>query len=219
MILHLPLISSNTSGFFLWGIILEPVVISSGNDIKFNSWAMKKQMSAENFDKVLANEPIAIAMDFSTFPLFIWEDITLYFNSLNPNSFVVKSLSILNELPYPAALPSGFWSLILKAVFKYNTSSINVSAYEENHKPKDEGIATCRWVYPGSKRCLFFSARSIRVLNKLIVRSLIWCISFFKYSCVATNTWSFLDLPVWIFFPIIPNFLTSIDSIFECTSS
>ena len=25
-----------------------------------------------------------------------------------------------------------------------NTSSINVSAYEENHKPKDEGIATCR---------------------------------------------------------------------------
>ena len=42
----LPRISSSTSGFFFWGMILLPVHITSGSDRKPNSWVLHKIQSS-----------------------------------------------------------------------------------------------------------------------------------------------------------------------------
>ena len=87
--LHFPLINSKVSGFFLCGIILEPVVKLLGNEIKLNSWLMNKHISIENLDKIDANEAIDEDVVFSIFPLDICAAIELYFKFENDNSAVV----------------------------------------------------------------------------------------------------------------------------------
>ena len=53
-VLHLARVSSNTSGFFLWGMMLEPVVNESGNWMNPKFWLLKRQASIANFERVAA---------------------------------------------------------------------------------------------------------------------------------------------------------------------
>ena len=45
ILLHRALMSSNTSGFFLWGMMLEPVVNASGKNSNPKFWLAKRQIS------------------------------------------------------------------------------------------------------------------------------------------------------------------------------
>src|SRR5690606_30145753 len=113
ILLHLALISSKTSGFFLWGMMLLPVVSSLGNEIKSKFWFMYRQMSMASLERVAARLAMPKAVALSTFPRPIWAATTLYFRVPKPISRVVDSLSMGKELPKPAALPRGFWSATL----------------------------------------------------------------------------------------------------------
>ena len=69
---HLPRMISQTSGFFLWGMMLEPVVSSSGKCMKPKFGHMYMQQSEANLLRVSATEPIAEATLLSALPLSSW---------------------------------------------------------------------------------------------------------------------------------------------------
>src|SRR5687767_211549 len=99
MRLHLALISSNTSGFFLCGMMLLPVVNSDGNEIKPKFWLIYKQASMARRPKVPATPANAVPMIFSVLPRLIWAYTEFQFNVLNCNSSVVRCLFRGNEEP------------------------------------------------------------------------------------------------------------------------
>ena len=67
--LDLALISSKTSGFLFWGIILDPVIYSSGKSMNLNSEVMYRQISIENRERVCATEARAEPIAISILPL------------------------------------------------------------------------------------------------------------------------------------------------------
>ena len=87
-------------------------------------------------------------------------DIELILRKLNFNSFVVKFLSTGNELPYPAALPKGFWSAILYAELIKIKSSINVTMF---HGEKDESVPTS---FSRKVLRIFFGAKKKLIIIK-----------------------------------------------------
>ena len=70
-LLHFPRIISNTSGFFLCGIMLDPVVSSSGKEMNPKFWHIHIQISIERRPSVDAMAEIAIDAARSVFPLLI----------------------------------------------------------------------------------------------------------------------------------------------------
>ena len=77
--LHFARVSSNTSGFFLWGMILDPVVHSSGSFTKPKFWQLNMQASKAIFDKVPAIEAKAKAITEAArkFVSGEWDDLPL----------------------------------------------------------------------------------------------------------------------------------------------
>ena len=123
------------------------------------------------------------------------------------------------EDPYPAAEPNGFLLHTFQAASISSISSVRLSAYAPNQSPKEEGIAICKWVYPGSNLFLCSSLWLINWLKSSSVFLTIPWISLLKNSLRSTRTWSFRDLPLWIFFPASPTLRVSNSSTCECTSS
>src|SRR5690606_40789522 len=91
ILLHLALISSKTSGFFLWGMMLLPVVSSLGNEIKSKFWFMYRQMSMASLERVAARLAMPKAVALSTFPRPIWAATTLYFRRSEEHTSELQS--------------------------------------------------------------------------------------------------------------------------------
>ena len=68
---------SKTSGFFLWGMMLDPVVSSSGSDTNPKFWLMKRQRSIAMRPTVAATAAMAAAAARSLLPRLIWAATTL----------------------------------------------------------------------------------------------------------------------------------------------
>ena len=85
--------------------------------------------------------------------------------------------------------------------------------------PNEEGIAICRWVYPGIRISLLASAFSISKWNKEVT----CCSTSIKAVRVnsfrSVSTWSLRERPVWIFLPASPHFRVRRHSICEWMSS
>ncbi len=73
----MPRIISNTSGFFLCGIIDEPVVSSSGKDTNPKFWHIHMQTSIAKCPRVDAMAAMAIAAARSVLPRDICAATTL----------------------------------------------------------------------------------------------------------------------------------------------
>jgi len=122
--------------------------------------------------------------------------------------------------PYPAAEPNGFLLESSNAAFRSPKSSESPSAIEENHKPNDEGIANCVWVYPGIKSALCFSDSLSNKSKKH--RSLFYQ---FTDGCSIIKLQVKLTLDHWrllqngSFLPTSPNRSVSRNSTCECISS
>ena len=68
---------SKTSGFFLWGMMLDPVVRLSGSDTKPKFWLMNRQMSIARRPMVAATAAMALAAARSLLPRLICAATTL----------------------------------------------------------------------------------------------------------------------------------------------
>ena len=68
---------SKTSGFFLWGMMLDPVVRLSGSDTKPKFWLMNRQMSIARRPMVAATAAMALAAVRSLLPRLICAATTL----------------------------------------------------------------------------------------------------------------------------------------------
>ena len=76
-LLDLARISSNTSGFFLWGMMLEPVVHSLGRRTNEKFCELNRQASKAIFASVPAMVAMAKATLRSILPRPIWAYTTL----------------------------------------------------------------------------------------------------------------------------------------------
>ena len=76
-LLHFALVNSNTSGFFLCGMMLEPVVQSAGNFTKPKFCELNMHASNANFANVPAMLAIENATLRSVLPRPIWAYTTL----------------------------------------------------------------------------------------------------------------------------------------------
>ena len=68
---------SKTSGFFLWGMMLDPVVSSSGSEMKPKFWLMNRQASIASRPIVAATAAMAAAAARSLLPRLICAATTL----------------------------------------------------------------------------------------------------------------------------------------------
>lgn len=68
---------SKTSGFFLWGMMLDPVVRLSGSDTKPKFWLMNRQTSIAMRPMVAATAAMALAATRSLLPRLICAATTL----------------------------------------------------------------------------------------------------------------------------------------------
>ena len=105
-----PRISSATSGFFFWGIMLEPVVKVSDISINPNSSDDHKTSSSARRERCIIqtdeHDRNSIAKSLSE-----TESILFLDTELNPNSFATDALSIGSVVPANAQEPSGRTSM------------------------------------------------------------------------------------------------------------